>query len=179
MRCENCGGTLEVNGICHTDNFFVRRRKCKKCNKVIYTAEVNLYSAEKIYKDIINEKNRKRRKARREKILNEIKKAKSDYESGKKNIEDIAEEFEIDIKKAAMVIKENAETAIKIIGSSGAGTSICWKCENAVPKKDDLGRYKKGCSWSVAGVPIEGWQAEYNRSTRGYRVECCPKFKEE
>lgn len=61
--------------------------------------------------------------------------------------------------------------------------SICWFCENAVPNRDGT----RGCSWSKAFKPVEGWDAEktvlftgYWNSKRfgtdSYIVKSCPEF---
>ena len=61
---------------------------------------------------------------------------------------------------------------------AGQAQTLCWKCKNAVPKKADDGRYIRGCRWSIARKPVDGWEADKrcleDRVT--YRVRSCPKF---
>lgn len=48
--------------------------------------------------------------------------------------------------------------------------TLCFRCRNAVPVEG-----RTGCSWSVAGDPVEGWTARGTK--RGYYVFACPEFK--
>ena len=63
--------------------------------------------------------------------------------------------------------------------AAGRAQTLCWKCQNAVPKKAEDGRYIRGCRWSIARKPVDGWEAEQKtlecRTT--YKVISCPKFK--
>ena len=62
--------------------------------------------------------------------------------------------------------------------------SLCWDCENAVPKIRD-GQYVQGCDWSISLKPVDGWNAYgrlYSPIASGeirmtYLVRSCPKFK--
>lgn len=70
--------------------------------------------------------------------------------------------------------------------------TLCWECENAVPKTEGArrgGRVLRGCEWSVYGQRVPGWIAkEYQMKmgTKGgveqfvtsFEVLGCPKFKE-
>lgn len=62
--------------------------------------------------------------------------------------------------------------------------TLCWQCANSVPKID-RGKYVRGCSWSIAFEPVEGWTAQkvmmetYNtKNTESYCVSACPDFVE-
>lgn len=50
--------------------------------------------------------------------------------------------------------------------------TLCWTCKNSIPDG------KHGCSWSVDGVPVEGWEStptrHYNIYT--YKVLKCPQY---
>lgn len=55
--------------------------------------------------------------------------------------------------------------------------TLCWKCRNAVPTQ------KNGCTWSIAGKPVEGWTAirsvereESIKRDACYTVINCPMF---
>lgn len=50
--------------------------------------------------------------------------------------------------------------------------SICWKCRNAVPNLAD------GCSWSKHELPVKGWIAYFDESSRlkTWFVIACPEF---
>lgn len=56
--------------------------------------------------------------------------------------------------------------------------TICWLCKHSVPNTED-----RGCSWSMFGEPVEGWDATpteiigsvYNE--RSYCVHKCPCFE--
>lgn len=51
--------------------------------------------------------------------------------------------------------------------------SLCWKCRNAVPNRED------GCTWSRNKRPVEGWKAIFDDDTRNmtWFVASCPEFK--
>lgn len=65
-----------------------------------------------------------------------------------------------------------------------ANATLCWCCENAVPKKDKDGKYTAGCAWSIKRQPVPGWEVSqivnrYNDDgtiERSYCVTRCPKF---
>lgn len=66
--------------------------------------------------------------------------------------------------------------------AGGKIDTICWTCENAVPKYID-GKYIKGCSWSIKFKPVDGWEInkfyyKYNKTTtkETYCVKKCPKY---
>ena len=46
--------------------------------------------------------------------------------------------------------------------------TLCWSCDNAVPYEG------KGCSWSRALKPVEGWTAKKNGNS--YYVKKCPLY---
>lgn len=64
--------------------------------------------------------------------------------------------------------------------------SLCWRCKNAVPKKDYIGGYYiTGCDWSLKKLPVKGWKATRadvnlspGRSLVSYNVHECPLFEE-
>ena len=73
--------------------------------------------------------------------------------------------------------------AEKITHTKMKGTSLCWCCVHAVPKKGKYG-YKTWCSWSIYRQPVKGWIAEkgeFKHENVGnvvtYSVSECPKFK--
>lgn len=52
-----------------------------------------------------------------------------------------------------------------------ASKTLCWKCRNAVPTLTD------GCSWSLDGIPVDGWDAVKTRVIKdGYFVRACPQY---
>lgn len=57
--------------------------------------------------------------------------------------------------------------------------SICWRCRNAAPMTEDE-EYVCGCSWSIEGIPVDGWVAVESFWSNGthysWRVVECPKF---
>lgn len=62
--------------------------------------------------------------------------------------------------------------------------TLCWCCKNAVPEKDENGRYTAGCDWSIHKKPVEGWEVsatgriyEHGHSYTTYCVSRCPKFE--
>lgn len=67
--------------------------------------------------------------------------------------------------------------------------TLCWQCANSVPKID-RGKYVRGCSWSIAFEPVEGWTAtrcdmlvknmrgHYSHMLESYLVRECPEFVE-
>ena len=63
------------------------------------------------------------------------------------------------------------------------GTSLCWCCEKAVPKKAANGE-REGCSWSLYFQPVVGWDAtegkfkhDNGEDVKTYCVHSCPEFK--
>lgn len=74
-------------------------------------------------------------------------------------------------------VKKHAEHAQK-------PQSLCWDCENAVPKVHN-GKYVQGCDWSIRLQPVKGWDASgrlYNPVASGdiritYLVRSCPLFR--
>lgn len=56
--------------------------------------------------------------------------------------------------------------------------TICWLCKHAVPNTED-----RGCSWSMFGEPVPGWDATpteivgsvYNEHS--FCVHACPCFE--
>lgn len=62
-------------------------------------------------------------------------------------------------------------------GETGKKQTICWKCQNAVPRVEG-GVYVKGCRWSIKHKPVEGWTAEERtlEDLVTYNVRSCPKF---
>ena len=64
--------------------------------------------------------------------------------------------------------------------------TLCWKCKNAVPKKDYIGGYYiTGCDWSLKRLPVDGWTATRSdinlapsRNLVSYCVHICPLFEE-
>ena len=66
--------------------------------------------------------------------------------------------------------------------AGGKIDTICWTCENAVPKYID-GEYIRGCSWSIGFVPVKGWEVSafkyaYTNKVKKetYCVKKCPKY---
>lgn len=56
--------------------------------------------------------------------------------------------------------------------------TLCWNCKHAVPNE------VYGCSWSMFGEPVEGWQAtkttikeKGEKAIESYCVCKCPRFK--
>lgn len=61
--------------------------------------------------------------------------------------------------------------------------TLCWTCENAVPKMEK-GKLVCGCSWSMHLKPVDGWTAEKSvkNENHGNRLETwcvkkCPKYE--
>lgn len=65
-----------------------------------------------------------------------------------------------------------------------SNATLCWCCANAVPRKDKDGVYVRGCSWSIATRPVEGWEvsqismsfANDGKTLYSYCVTRCPSF---
>lgn len=60
---------------------------------------------------------------------------------------------------------------------SQESNTLCWKCRNAVPT------LTFGCSWSLEGIPVEGWDADVRRAQESghhirdsFEVHSCPQF---
>lgn len=71
----------------------------------------------------------------------------------------------------------------KIANPKTKGTSLCWCCKKAVPKRNSLGEIE-GCSWSMYFQPIPGWDAtpgrfkhEDGKDVITYCVNSCPEFE--
>ena len=56
--------------------------------------------------------------------------------------------------------------------------TLCWKCANAVPEKNEYGEYIRGCEWSISGKPVPNWNAVPTEKCymQSYRVVSCSKF---
>jgi hypothetical protein len=67
--------------------------------------------------------------------------------------------------------------------------SLCWSCDNAVPKTRDGSAstdYVKGCVWSIFKQPVKGWKAKRQTMKRckgskepsivSYHVTKCPYY---
>lgn len=81
------------------------------------------------------------------------------------------------IKHCYMLIKRRASELGFDESRFGKVQSICWHCQNAVPKIFD-GQYVRGCAWSIKKKPVPGWSAEKNvlEDKITYRVHECPRF---
>lgn len=55
-----------------------------------------------------------------------------------------------------------------------ANQAICWTCRHAVPTEQD------GCSWSLDGIPVEGWTATPSKYIKGsYHILFCPQYRKD
>lgn len=73
---------------------------------------------------------------------------------------------------------------IRVKKQNECNDTLCWQCANAVPRTEH-GRYVRGCSWSIAFEPVEGWTAQKvmmevycMKHKESYCVSACPKFVE-
>lgn len=113
---------------------------------------------------------------------NEIDTLRRLYFSGEL-VQDIADALDKNVRTVQSFISNN-HLRRQRPRRENPGDTICWKCYNAVPDP----KRGRGCSWSMRGEPVHGWDAEEQQirhingpnpvCVTSYCVHACKEFIE-